>query len=446
MGWNKKNVILAAGLVLSLALCSGCGSSGTKADQEENIREGNTEQAAGEEIRTAKEYSPGVSVEEDSESPTGYTATFVFEKKSDQIKGVKMRGQFLYVDPEMEEVTPNDMCRADDYENGMYPTSNFQGVYNKEMEYDAEAGVYMVSCPITSGSFPYSYDVSYSDGKSELIDDPANPSPAKINPKSNSQSTDFNHSVVLGKYDEEKQSESINMDYILPAEENQGTVTYVEYTGSLSDDQDLGIYLPAGYDPERTEPYKVLYASHGTGGNETDWFGMGHLNDILDNLGEDIIAVTMDNTVYDWDFKEIETNVLNYIIPYMEENYHVSAEAEDRAFCGLSRGSMTTFHMAFDYPEEFGYFGAFSGTDMSVVSDSLKQSGHKLYITCGTCDMASVKINNKDDAGWKYESFLEWLQENPADQIIDGGYVKGAHDWYVWSQSIKMFVEDICWS
>ena len=82
----------------------------------------------------------------------------------------------------------------------------------------------------------------------------------------------------------------------------------------------------------------------------------------------------------------------NYIIPYMESNYNVSTEAKDRAFCGLSMGCMTTFHMFFDHTEAFGYFGGFSGPDMSAVTDNAGIHEPILYATVGLCEIALGKI------------------------------------------------------
>ena len=147
-----------------------------------------------------------------------------------------------------------------------------------------------------------------------------------------------------------------------------------------------------------------------------------------------------------WDFGQIEENMLNCVIPYIEANYNVSTEAKDRAFCGLSMGSMTTYHMFFDHPEAFGYFGGFSGADMSAVTDNEGISEPIFYFTVGYSDIASGKVMpNGEGQQIKYEDMIAWLAENPMDNVIDGGYLPGSHDWFVWSASFKTFVDEICW-
>jgi S-formylglutathione hydrolase FrmB len=404
---------------------------------------------AAEDASTA--FAPGATVTADEESPSGYTVHFVYENTEENVASVSVTGPFQYIDPTLDLHDETNAFSPYDYKSGMYASNcapgPFSWGYTEEMTYDEATNTYSASFPITSGSFAYSYVITYEDETTVTIDDPANPSPAKQNPNSNTATGDLTHSIVYGQYDEEKQAGSPNLDFVRPSEGETGTMFYVEYEGNLAEDQDLGIYLPAGYDADREEPYKVVYTSHGGGGNETDWFAMGHVDNIADNLGADVIIVTMDNASYQWDFEQIEDNVLNDIIPYMEENYNVSTEAADRAFCGLSMGSMTTLHMFFDYPQEFGYFGAFSGADMSAVTENEGIFTTPLYITVGTCDIASEQVMpNGEGQQIKYEDLIAWVEENNAENVIDGGYLPGAHDWFVWSQSFKTFLDEICWA
>ncbi len=397
-------------------------------------------------------YTPGATVTADPESPSGYTVTFVYVPEDETVTGVQVTGPFAHVDPAQPLAVENRFTPYE-YAAGQY-SSNMTGPsiaestwgYTEAMVYDEAAGVWHLSFPITSGSYAYSYILTRADGTTETICDPANPSPALLNAEHSDIATgDLTHSIVYGYYDEEKQAGSPNLDFVLPSE-NYGELRYVEYTGVLSDHQDMGIYLPAGYDAEREEPYKVIYMSHGGGGNETDWFAMGHVDNIIANLGLDVIVVTLDHNSFGWDYAKIGENMINYVIPYMEANYNVSHEAKDRAFGGLSMGSMTTFHMFFEHADVFGYYGAFSGPDMSAV-DPDAEGIHEpvFFFTVGTEDIASERIAaNGEGQQIKYENFVAWLAEHPMDNVIDGGYVPGAHDWFVWSQSFYTFASEVC--
>ena len=416
-------------------------------------------------VKATTIYSPGATVVKDENSPSGYTVHFVYDgsdiDKTKTLESVSVTGPFQYVDPNLDLKDINNVYSPDEYKDGMYATNcapgPFKWGYTEEMVKDPETGNYTASFPITSGSFAYSYSIKYAGETAPVsVDDPANPSPAKNNPDSVTQTGDITHSIVYGKWDEEKQSKSPNLDFVLESTGNKGSQSYVSYKGVDGKTQYLGVYLPYGYDENRTEPYKVIYASHGGGGNETDWFAMGHVDNIMDNLAnqnkiKDTIVVTMDNAYYgsgrDWKFDLIEQNVLDYIIPYVEENYNVSTSRDDRAFCGLSMGGMTTTHMYFDHPDQFGYFGIFSGTDMDAVTENGALVEPKVMLAVGTCDVASEKIVPNDSENLKkYEDLLRWNEENQVIDLYDAGYIQGAHDWFTWSQCFEQFASKFVWT
>ncbi|MBR5637002.1 MAG: hypothetical protein IKW81_08760 [Pseudobutyrivibrio sp.] len=446
---KKKKVL---GLLLTAALLAvntvGCGSEAKEdAVAEEQTIEAAETPAAGESDKP-EEFDLGATVYKSAESPSGYMVHFAYECDDEKVSTVSVSGPFLYLDPKVDVSEESNCYTPYEYQNGFYASNmapgTFTWTYTEEMKLNQDTGYYEAEFPITSGSFAYNYVLKDEDGNETQIDDPANPSPAKDNTNSDIATGDLTHSIVYGSYDSDKQSDSLNMDYVQPVYSGAGTLTYVEYKGSLSDHQDLGVYLPNGYDENRAEPYKVIYLSHGGGGNETDWFAMGHVNNIMDNLGKDIIIVTMDNASYEWDFAKIEDNVLNNIIPYMESNYNVSKEASDRAFAGLSMGCMTTFHMYYDHPDMFRYFGGFSGPDLSAIKSNDKLKDATLYFTVGTCDIASNKVmQNEEGKQIKYEDYVEYLKTATEEKVIDGGYVYGSHDWFTWSQSFYNFVNEI---
>lgn len=447
---KKKFMYLLISSCLAASF-TGCGSS-NQSQTEATIKDEKVA-SAGENKETNEKpetFNEGATVYASDDSPSGYMVHFAYKNEDESVESVSVSGPFLYINPDVDVMEKSNCYTPYEYQNGFYASNmapgSFTWTYTEEMKLNEKTGLYEAEFPITSGSFAYNYVLSYEEGSEDdiQIDDPANPSPAKDNKNSNIETGDLIHSIVYGAYDKDKQSKSLNLDYVLPAKDNTGEFSYVEYKGLLSDDQDLGIYLPHNYDASRKEPYKVIYLSHGGGGNETDWFAMGHVNNIMDNLKKDYIVVTMDNASFEWDFEKIEDNVLNCIIPYIEENYNVSTDAKDRAFAGLSMGCMTTFHMYYDHPSEFGYFGGFSGPDLSAIKDSDGLDSATLYFTVGTCDIASEKVmQNSDGKQIKYENYVEYLKTSDKEHAVDGGYIYGAHDWFTWSQSFYNFVNDI---
>ena len=416
-------------------------------------------------IGEIEEGPAGATVTADANSPTGYTVTFVFDATEceKEVTKVEVSGPFNYTDKWNvinEDGTNGSWNNADPYgfENGMY-ASNAHGDGSGVWGYTAELtdkdadGVFCVAFPIASGSYGYTYTVTYADGTSEKMADPANPAnvDGKMNPEGNKNSGDTNSSVVKGHWDPEKQSDSPNMDYVLPVEDEaaKGSLSYVEYEALGGKKSHLGVYLPAGYDANREQPYKTIYISHGGGGDETDWFHMGSADDTMDNLvaageTEAAVIVTMDNTMYGWDYTKTLPNMLEVVIPFIEENYNVSTAVEDRALMGLSAGGMNTGEMFVEHPEAFGYFLMMSGgqTPTEWNDDYAKPI---VMVTVGTVDFASRREgNNGTIAG---ESLGDWCAENiPEHYVGEYMYIPGSHDWFVWPQSFATWLREVAWT
>ena len=206
--------------------------------------------------------------------------------------------------------------------------------------------------------------------------------------------------------------------------EQAGTVEEVIYdtkayaTDERSVKKTAYVYIPYGYDSEKE--YNILYLIHGTGDDEKYWLKTNPYNKtMLDNMIADgdiqpLIVVTptfyveddcaddLDQLTYSF-AKELR----NDLMPEIESSYSTYAKTADdkgfsesrdhRAFAGLSRGAVTTYHSAIcqslDY---FSWFGTFSGsrTDAQQFQDTI-QSGefadlpiHYLYVASGNFDFA----------------------------------------------------------
>ena len=143
----------------------------------------------------------------------------------------------------------------------------------------------------------------------------------------------------------------------------------------------LGVYLPAGYDPNRTKPYKVAYLAHGIFGDETDFMIPGNVPNILDNMTakgeiEPTVVVTMGNHFTgtslgfaSYNQTNAAKNLVENILPVVESTYNVSREAQGRAYGGFSYGGMTGGVVVRNYPTTFGYYGHFSGNPSLTQAD-----------------------------------------------------------------------------
>ncbi|MFQ6794332.1 MAG: alpha/beta hydrolase [Thomasclavelia sp.] len=390
-------------------------------------------------------YEPGVTVEQNTNPDwdADYMATFVYEDSDarDAIS-VNIQGGFqFYKEDEVKDYDASGdnsqipCYDAYNYEDGMFAaSSNLKTgtMIPYEME-EVSDEVFQVTIPLPANQYFYAYYITYSDGSIvEKAYDPANL------PEKNIDSDAGWSLFYVGS------GETKGQEYIYPRSNQNGKVEYITYSAVDGTKQPLGVYLPYNYDASKT--YKTIYVSHGGGGNEVEWMTIGSIPNIMDNLianneAAQAIVVTMDNTYFNWDYSKIVPNVVDHIIPTIESRYSVSKNADDRAFCGLSMGSMTTNEMLKQVPEEFGYYGAFSGgnSDLDPANwNSEAMNSATIYLTAGCIDMA---YNN--NLGISSVDYMKMLDQMGVNYTFD--LKPGSHDWYVWRDSFTTFTKDYLW-
>lgn len=368
----------------------------------------------------AKEWTPGVTVEKDEESPTGYTVTFVYQNPT--AKNVQIYSHLLYFyDAEVGEAVKYN---PEEWEDGMIPMQH--GDYIHDME-NVDGENWVISMPLPCGAYPYKYIV---DG--EEIVDPANM------PFTNSiTGTVANLSMAYVPFDETKQS--IDLSPVLPRDGENGTVICDKYVDNVGNEQDVAVYLPYGYDENREEPYKTLYIMHGNTENETAWINEGALANILDNLiaegkTEPVVAVAIS-------YMQVEDRVENMVkavIPYAEENYNVVTDPSGRACCGSSQGGSNTAQIYVKYPTAFGYYGIWS----SAQSGGLEVEGVE------DADVPTVMLSiglydtEKDRVG-QATMFSDKMDAAGLEHTFS--LIPGSHDWIFWQKACIEFLTDVLW-
>jgi len=170
------------------------------------------------------------------------------------------------------------------------------------------------------------------------------------------------------------------------------------------------VYLPPGYKDDRK--YPVLYLLHGIGGDETEWQRFAHPNLLLDNLIADDKAVPMivvipngraiadDRATGDMfapdkmeGFARFERDLLDHLIPAIEQKYAVLTDREHRALAGLSMGGGQALNFGVGNLDRFAWIGAFSSAPNTrppaeLVPDpgTVKEKVKLLYLSCGNKD------------------------------------------------------------
>lgn len=145
----------------------------------------------------------------------------------------------------------------------------------------------------------------------------------------------------------------------------------------------LWIYTPPNYDTSTTK-FPVYYLLHGNGETQSGWVANGRANIILDNLIADgkaepmVVVMPHGHPIQsgsvgpfvtvrpagesDWrNFTLFTRDLLDQILPFVERNYRVYADAEHRAIGGLSMGAMQSVEIGLAHPESFRYVLAYSG-------------------------------------------------------------------------------------
>ncbi|MBY8871677.1 Ig-like domain repeat protein [Micromonospora sp. PLK6-60] len=392
----------------------------------------------------------GATVTADTSSPTGYTVTFVY-RNADATQ-VRLAGDLTLLDV----ATGTTRYQPEAWQPGRYHSGGTE--FLRDMTRDSN-GYWSVSLPLHAGALSYWYRVwdPTKGWANKRIWDPASTNPR---PPGESSFRVRNNDVLDAVYVPyaEKQNDPVlkaRGEYELPIADpaKRGTVTYIPYTTILGDSGHyLGVYLPAGYDPNRAEPYKVAYLAHGIFGDETDFMVPANVPNILDNMTakgeiEPTVVVTMGNHFTgtslgfaSYNQTNAANNLVQTILPLIEKNYHVSTKREGRAYAGFSYGGMTGAHVIRGYPTTFGFFGHFSGNPALTTQDY-----DNVAAAVGDDDLFVFLGNGV------FEGNLN-AQNTIANNFRARGYtaattqVPGAHDGMTAGQLFTIFARDYLWS
>ena len=231
------------------------------------------------------------------------------------------------------------------------------------------------------------------------------------------------------------------------------------------------IYTPPGYENGR-QRYPVLYLLHGAGGDEDAWNTLGRASMIMDNLNAQgkakpyIVVMTNGNAnqVVSQGYayaepparapraappaaaapgaapartavrrapggiQQFPESLVNDVIPYVEKNYRVIANKNNRAIVGLSMGGGHTLSATQNHPGVFGYIGVLSSGARNTDEEfekklqEVKKGGVKLYyVGCGLKDTGPLEGSKNLIALLEKYDINHVMKETP-----------GAHTWATW--------------
>jgi len=254
------------------------------------------------------------------------------------------------------------------------------------------------------------------------------------------------------------------------------------------------VYTPPDYDKNTGKKYPVLYLQHGMGEDETGWGSQGRTGFIMDNLiaeGKSVpFIIVMENGSVNFgggprgqrpaqgaqgqaapaqgapagraqgqaapaqgapganpnaqrpgaggpgggmNFAgQFQSILFDDLIPYIESNFRVLPDQNNRALAGLSMGGMQTKSITTANPGKFSYIGMFSGGTMAPAEvqdiETFKKNVKLVFMSFGSKEGGATRIQPAAD---------EWNKIG----IKGAAYVspQTAHEWQTWRRSLYQF-------
>lgn len=239
-----------------------------------------------------------------------------------------------------------------------------------------------------------------------------------------------------------------------------GNVTAVWYhSPAFGIQRRMNVYTPPGYE-NSSNSYPVLYLLHGGGGDEEAWISRGRANYILDNLiasgeVEPMIVVmpngsvgqqaapndrSSNNTTVSGNF---EISLINDIIPFIEKNYRVETDANNRALAGLSMGGLHVMNTFMAEPEMFAYINVMS-SGWFIDNKEMYENGDKRLAEIAPTLNKNVIFLLFTQGGPEdiaYNNGAEMLKVFEKNNIeFEFSERSGGHSWNVWRKDLKDFV------
>jgi len=246
---------------------------------------------------------------------------------------------------------------------GDIPGVGGRGVAPPQLNKDADGVWSRTVGPVPAGAYRYQFTVN-----GVPVVDARNPATSQTN------TTVYSLAVVPGS------------DVFDTRNVPHGAVASVYYNSTaLGGIRRTHVYTPPGYESGR-DRYPVFYLLHGAGDVDDSWTSVGRAGFILDNLiaankAKPMIVVMPAGHVNGAGAAlggqvpagavqgmpgigagpdPFASDFLTDLVQYVEKNYRVLTDRQNRAIAGLSMGGNQTLNIAIPHLEKFAYIGVFS--------------------------------------------------------------------------------------
>ena len=239
---------------------------------------------------------------------------------------------------------------------------------------------------------------------------------------------------------------------------------YVSKTMGVS--RTMWVYTPPDYD--RGKNYPVLYLLHGGGDIESGWTMIGRANNILDNLIAEkqarpmVVVMPLGHAVQSFWTGPARPSpntpvagagrgapgaqapavlglfgreLIDEVMPLVEQTYKVSRRPDDRAIGGLSMGGSLTMNVAFNRPDLFHY--------VVIMSSGLQNAETSYPAFFGQAAAINKQLKllwiaiGKDDT--LVGAGAKTLDASLSKSGITHTYLvtEGRHEWTVWRHHLQ---------
>ncbi len=283
--------------------------------------------------------------------------------------------------------------------------------------------------PVKPGAWRYSVNV---DGFTTI--DPRNPN--------TSPSQRQTHSIVY-----------VPGDFSETRDVPHGALSAVRYVApSLGGARrEMYIYTPPGYG-KGTERYPVLYLIHGGGDSALSWATAGRANDILDNLIAEkktkpmIVVMPAGWTpsggqvmTSDATKDPFTAELIQDIIPFVEANYRVIANPENRAISGLSMGGIQTLNIGLHHLGTFRYVIVMSSGWISESDREFFYKNEAAKIPKYNSELKLLWFGWGDTDSARPNSLAVVEKFKSMGVKLETRETAGGHEWAVW----RLFLHDM---
>lgn len=232
-----------------------------------------------------------------------------------------------------------------------------------------------------------------------------------------------------------------------------GGIRIKHYFSKVTNDwRSMYIYTPPGYDTSTQKSYPVLYLLHGGGEDQRGWSSQGRANFILDNLiatekAEPMLIVMMDGNLGGLDsfkgsLERFEKELLQSVIPFVEDNFRVKADADHRALAGLSMGGLQTLYAGVHNTEIFAYLGVFSSgwftNNPELTTPEYTFMEENVQQINGDLEEFWIAMGGKEDIAYDNNKAMLSKYDELGIEYHYSEY-PGGHTWPVWRHNLYSF-------